>query len=388
MMTDLKKRILLLDAYDAPSHQYWRKGLVEHLTEYDWTVLTLPPRFFRWRIRGNGLTWGKGDFSELDQAYDAIIATSMVDLTTLRGFKPHLGLIPTLVYFHENQFAYPEQHLPENQHKVAAKKVDSIDPQIVNLYSALAAGQISFNSEFNRASFIQGANKLLKKLPDAVPKGLINELEQKSTILPVPMRDSIFIERKRSFGTKPIHLLWNHRWEYDKAPDRLALMVNQLLDSDINFKLHIVGQSFRSVPQELLDLKARCDKTAPQVIETFGFLASKQDYLDLLQRCDLVSSTALHDFQGLSVIEAVASGCIPVVPDRLAYTQWFEPKYRYPSYENDPKAEAQAMAEHIVHIANNPNEFDKAPSLYHLSWGQLATEYRAAIDQLCTQHSP
>lgn len=379
-MNHKKTRILLLDAYDAPSHQYWRKGLVEYLPVHDWTVLTLPPRFFRWRIRGNGLTWGKGDFDELDQAYDLIIATSMVDLTTLRGFKPRLGLIPTLVYFHENQFEYPEQFTGSD------KKVESIDPQIVNLYSALAADHIAFNSDFNRTSFVDGAKKLLKKLPDAVPKGLVDELKQKSTILPVPMQDDLFIERKPLWNAKPIHLLWNHRWEYDKAPDRLALMVKELLKTELDFRLHIVGQSFRSVPKELLDLKSHSDEASPDLIETFGFVESKQDYLALLQRCDFVLSTALHDFQGLSVIEAVASGCIPIVPNRLAYTEWFDEPYRYESYIDNPEAEAKAMADKISNIAGNFDQAESSVSVANLSWSHLLPQYRLLVEQLCAQH--
>ncbi len=58
-------RILLLSAYDAVSHRLWREGLVAALPEHNWTVLALPPRHFRWRIRGNSLSWGVGERSIL-----------------------------------------------------------------------------------------------------------------------------------------------------------------------------------------------------------------------------------------------------------------------------------------------------------------------------------
>jgi hypothetical protein len=46
-------RVLLLSPYDAHSHRRWRKGLVAAFPDWQWTVLTLPPRFFLWRVRGN-----------------------------------------------------------------------------------------------------------------------------------------------------------------------------------------------------------------------------------------------------------------------------------------------------------------------------------------------
>ena len=78
-------RILLLSAYDAVSHRQWREGLVAALPEHNWTVLALPPRHFRWRIRGNSLSWGVGERSILKQSFDCLVATSMVDLASLKG---------------------------------------------------------------------------------------------------------------------------------------------------------------------------------------------------------------------------------------------------------------------------------------------------------------
>jgi len=100
-------RILLLSAYDAASHKQWRQALVSNLSEHDWSVLTLPDRHFSWRIRGNALSWAAEQEKTLQQPFELIIATSMVDLATLKGIVPRLAAIPTLLYFHENQFAYP-----------------------------------------------------------------------------------------------------------------------------------------------------------------------------------------------------------------------------------------------------------------------------------------
>ncbi|MDC0414664.1 DUF3524 domain-containing protein, partial [Gammaproteobacteria bacterium] len=101
-------KILLLSAYDAMSHTIWRRRLAAMFPEHEWTQLALPPRHFNWRIRGNSLQWALNEQDALTQDYDLLIATSMVDLASLRGFVPSLSKIPTLLYFHENQFVYPE----------------------------------------------------------------------------------------------------------------------------------------------------------------------------------------------------------------------------------------------------------------------------------------
>ena len=55
----MRKRLLLLSAYDAPSHAYWRHQLRNQLTEFEWTELRLSPRYFNWRIRGNAMQCGR-----------------------------------------------------------------------------------------------------------------------------------------------------------------------------------------------------------------------------------------------------------------------------------------------------------------------------------------
>jgi glycosyltransferase involved in cell wall biosynthesis len=54
-----------------------------------------------------------------------------------------------------------------------------------------------------------------------------------------------------------------------------------------------------------------------------------EQYAALLRGADVVLSTALHDFQGIAVIEAAAHGCCPLVPDGLAYPEWFDAGFRY-----------------------------------------------------------
>ena len=126
-------RILLLSAYDAHSHRRWRQGLVDAFPDWQWTVLTLPPRNFLWRIRGNSLSWAFAERETLLQPYDLLVATSMTDLAALKGMVPALAKVPAMVYCHENQFAYPDQ-----------RELQSMEPEFVSLYAVLAAERVLF----------------------------------------------------------------------------------------------------------------------------------------------------------------------------------------------------------------------------------------------------
>lgn len=362
-------RVLLLSAYDGPSHRYWREILVQHMADFDWTVLTLPPRHFSWRIRGNALSFAYSQQEILQQRYDLVVVTSMVDIATLRGVVPSLAATKTLWYCHENQFAYPQT---EHAHT-------SIEPQMVLLYGALACEQLAFNSAYNRDTFLHGINALLRKMPDAVPPGIADQLRAKSRVLPVPLRDCAFQQRQpRKIAAESVWIVWNHRWEHDKGPERLLALVRRLAESAPHLPLHwsIVGPQFRKRPPEFADVE-NCIRQQPhwRLLHT-GF-CEEEEYRTLLQSADIVLSTSLHDFQGLAVLEAAAAGCTPCVPDRLAYREFIDARFRYDS-SDELAFEAQAAADRIIQWAGVLMSGQSLPrcDLDGLRWSRLAAAYR------------
>jgi len=323
-------RILLLSAYDAMSHKMWRARLVEMFPEHNWTQLVLPPRHFNWRIRGNSLQWALNEKDLLTQDYDLFIATSMVDLASLRGFIPSIAALPTLLYFHENQFVYPLGN---------PQRSSNVEPQLVPLYSALCADAIVFNSNYNRSTFLQGAKELLKKLPDQLSPELLERIE-KSEVISVPLEE-YQLEHPMPATKNPKHILdvvWNHRWEYDKGPKLLLLLAQSILEQRLPIRLHVVGQQFRSSPGEFEEIAALLELHAQALAMdqgSFGFIENRESYVGLLRRCDVVLSTALHDFQGLAVQEACTLGCTPLVPDALVYPEYIDSEFLYSFNEGE-----------------------------------------------------
>lgn len=379
-------KILLLSAYDAASHKRWRTGLVKHCPEHDWTCLSLPARFFNWRVRGNSLSWAFSERETLEQDYDLLIATSMVDLSSLRGFVPKLATLPTVLYFHENQFDYPVSA----KQKSAAHK-NSVEPQTLSIYSALCATALVFNSDYNRQTFLKGAAALLKKLPDAVPDNLLTIMSERSSVLPVPLEDDCFQEHEAQKGEfqrlwnnrwklvnngvdprgesklKPdVRIVWNARHEYDKGPVQLLSVLRELERQQVNFSLALLGETFRSSPAEFQVIQSEFKHR----LVAFGFCESVEDYRGWLASADVVLSTALHEFQGLAVLEGVARGCVPVLPKRQAYTELFDSRYLYGSTPGSPEVEAKDCVR-VIQTAKDLS----VPSITGYSWDALKNDY-------------
>lgn len=298
--------IWLLSAYRSDSHAAWIDWLRSQFDEFDWQVLELPGRHFAWRIRSNPLSW----LDRLpEKTPDLVLATSMVDLATLKGLNPGLAGVPCWYYFHENQFAYP----------VSNRQVHSVEPKMIQLYGALAADRLLFNSAYNRNSFLDGMEPFLQNMPDEVPTGLPARLEPKCRILPVPVAPvAPGPERDRRL------IVWNHRWEYDKLPEVFADAMIELARIGHDFRLALLGKRLRQAPEPL----ARLRQHLSDRIIADGKLPDAR-YRQLLGRAGIAVSTAAHEFQGISMLEATSAGACPLVPDALCYREQYPAENRY-----------------------------------------------------------
>jgi len=365
-------RILLLSAYDTLSHRYWRESLVEQFPEYQWTVLQLAPRYFNFRVRTNPLSWLEKVPEQLAAAYDLVIATSLVDISTLRGLVPSLAQTPLWVYCHENQFAYPSSKF---QKRSEALKHD-IDVKMVFLYSCLCADWISFNSDWNRSSAIQGLSDMLQAFPEKYNRQFPESLLAKSNVLPVPLGRLAGTSARNAEGNKKstaLQIVWNHRWEYDKGPEYLLAFVQVLEKQNIPVALHIVGQQFRQQPEVFITLKQFCAAQCVSVsLATFGYIESRREYECCLRDADIVLSTAVHDFQGLSVLEAVQHGCLPLLPNCLAYPEIFDECYLY-HWDDDVAKCAEFAVAKLLELIDCQLE---VPDLSLYEWPALEQQYR------------
>jgi glycosyltransferase involved in cell wall biosynthesis len=377
-------KALLLSAYDARSHQLWRHNIKTMFPDIEWCELTLPPRYFSWRVRGNSLTWAFNHRAVLTDNYDFILSTSMTDLSALRGFIPSLGAIPTAIYFHENQFAYPDNPA------TSGSAMNAVEPQILSLYTALCADEVVFNSAFNKKSFINGAKALLQKLPDHVPKGLIDTL-QRARVIPVPLTQALFSHKQESTTMKsePLTIVWNHRWEYDKGPALLLAIVSSLVSKGTHFRLHVLGQRFRQTPAEFDEIGRILSSyyhSSGITPGRWGFIDDQAEYDATLSGADVVLSTATHDFQGLAILEATALGCTPLAPHCMAYPEYLPEQCLY-SLDTTIGTSASRAVERLSQWAHDKHTGKTLPYVDVASFSPPALRgaYSTLFDSLCSK---
>ena len=251
------------------------------------------------------------ELKQTGQSWDAVVCTDMLDLATFKGLYPDLP--PVVLYFHENQFEYPNRH---------SKRSDLHFP-FTNLTSALCADEAWFNSEFNRASMLDGIRATLKLLPDYPPTESVAAIRDKSLVHSpgIEVVGEIDSERVLSRASAdPINIVWAARWEHDKGPEWLLEVLDGLKAQSVNFSISIVGQQYHRQPEAFEHIQ----KLHPDQIDHWGFV-SRTAYDQILSEADVFLSTANHEFFGLSFVESVARGCCPVVPNSMAYPGLMQP---------------------------------------------------------------
>jgi glycosyltransferase involved in cell wall biosynthesis len=186
---------------------------------------------------------------------------------------------------------------------------------ITNLASALAAKRVLFNSNFHRDDFLGRIPALLRALPPPRPRRAVAEVRRRSVVLH-PGVDLPPPPAERRADGPPI-ILWNHRWEFDKDPAGFFQVCDRLRERGLPFRLVLLGESQQFVPKPFLAAKERL---GAQVLR-YGFVRRRSTYLAWLARADLVISTALQENFGIAVVEAIAAGCYPLLPNALAYPE-------------------------------------------------------------------
>lgn len=299
-------RILLLAPYCGGSHRAWAEGYVAH-SQHDVVLLGLAARFWKWRMQGASVTLAE-EARALKSRPDLILASDMLNLPAFLALtRDFLAEVPSALYFHENQLTYP---LPEGEKR-------DLTYGMINWLSMLAADRVLFNSHFHLDNWFAALPNMLKHFPDCSHLHRVAGVQDKSMVLPVGIDlhrlDDESVQERTS---GPSVILWNQRWEYDKAPQIFFRALDALVEDGIDFRVVITGQSHRQSAPEFETARERLGER----VAHFGY-STNEAYPALLHRSDIVVSTAIHEFFGIAILEAIYSGCFPVLPDRLSYPE-------------------------------------------------------------------
>lgn len=368
-MRNIKIRVLALDAYHGGSHRAFLDGWTR-CSRHAFTALTLPPHKWKWRMRHAAVTFAdqlrKEPYTVAE--WDVLFCTDMLNLAEFRGLCPlPVRRLPAVVYFHENQLTYPDPQRSERDLHFA----------FTNLTTALAADQVWFNTAYHRDAFLDAMGHWLRQMPDHVPAGAVERICRKAAVFPPGVNCPATVE-PRPDG--PLHILWVARWEHDKSPETLFAALDLLRQKGCDFRISVLGQNFRRIPECFRDAKQRL---AEHVVQ-WGYVSQRSEYWRVLQAADVVVSTAVHEFFGIAVIEAVTAGCRPLVPHQLAYPEVLGDDLRW-YHDGNPQGIARSLIELAERKrsgrweATEPLASDLAD---RFSWGKLAESMDDRLAQL------
>lgn len=202
----------------------------------------------------------------------------------------------------------------------------------------------------------------------------------KSHVLPVGL-DLAALNRARPAQRRPgpPRILWNHRWEHDKAPEIFFAALDALAACGLDFEVVVLGESFGRVPAAFDEARSRLG----QRVAHWGYVADKAEYAGWLWHCDVVVSTARHEFFGLAVAEAIACGCLPILPNRLAYPELIpaagHEQLLYDDFDGLVERLAAALAAPEL---PTPLRTALGVRMAEYDWSMVAPRYDALLDRL------
>jgi glycosyltransferase involved in cell wall biosynthesis len=353
--------LLLLEPWYGGSHRRWIEAYQER-SALRVEVLQLPARYWKWRMQSGALNLARKYRERFGSQSPPgrILASDMLDLAAFAGLlRRELQGVALDIYFHENQILYPLAEGESRDNSYGYK----------NFLSALAAERVFFNSAWHRRAFLDALPGFLARFPDRREAHLIPDLRKRCKALPLGLDlKSLDAAAPEKVPGPPV-LLWNHRWEYDKAP-RLFFETLEALAPTEDFRLVVMGEE-RADPQGIF---ARARERLADRILHWGYVQDRSTYAAWLRRCDILPVCSRHDFFGASVVEALYAGCRPVLPDHWVYPELLPESLRhrclYPWPEGFGPALQRALRE--------PGPWDSAAQRFHLGrfdWSVMAPVY-------------
>jgi hypothetical protein len=358
--------IAVVEPYYGGSHKAWADGYAAS-SHHDVSLITHDARFWKWRMHGGFLTLA--DQLAQDVALrgepDVILASTMMNVSAFAGaVRRFVPAVPIGAYFHESQFTYPLS---------PADRVD-FTYKMINWASAATADLVIFNSGYHREVFRGEARTFLNSFPEHKHVDKVDEVIDASIVLPVGIDLSPFGGLDIPEYRPPL-IVWNQRWEHDKGPGELKAILAALIDADIDFTIAMCGQVFVSVPPEFAEIT---ELLGDRLVHS-GWL-EHDAYIDLLRRSTVVLSTAHQEFFGIAVVEAIAAGARPVLPDRLVYPE------RVAQLGAAPDSVLYSSTDHAVEVIrcalDSPPDQRIMEATHQYDWSIVAPHYDEALESL------
>lgn len=357
--------VLLVEPWYGGSHQAWADGY-RRSSGHAVRLVTHPGQFWRWRLRGGAVTLARAIREDLRQHgdVDVVLVSGMVDVAQLTGLlRRELGNTPVALYLHESQAAYP-----------TTGAVDG-DAAWRGWTSLLAADAVFINSHHHIAELTAALNALMAAAPDQPHAHLVAHAVAAIRVIPVGV-DPIARHPDAGPGHTPL-VLWNHRWDDDKHPDVFVRAIERLVADGVELEVVLAGE-------DVWDKRSRAvaarQRLGDAVVASGPF--DRDVYRSWVARSDIVVSVTNHEFFGVSVVEALSAGCIPVLPAAHSYPE-IVPEAYHTAALYQPGAFRQRLAEVVADLGaarQAVNGLDREMDRY--GWGVVAPQLDDALEHL------
>lgn len=376
-------RILIVSSYHGGSHRAWAEGYTRY-SAHDVELLALPARFWKWRMHGGAITLARRYLESLSSGRqampDLLLFTDMVDLTTFMALtRRENPTLPAVLYMHENQLTYPLPEKPDTGPMRRQRGERDLHYAFINLASMLAADRVYFNSEFHRRQLLSALPRYLRHFPEFNELAAVATIEAKSDVLP-PGIDGAFLDGHApgpaSQGT-PL-LIWNQRWEFDKDPKTYFDAVTALANEGLDFQVAVCGERFAREPAEFL---VASRKLREHIIH-WGY-AQRDVYRRLLWQATVTASTALHEFFGISIVEAMYCQTYAILPRRLSYPELLPEDIHGECLYDDHDGLMDRLRWSMNHSAQAQEVASRlAKTAAAYDWRSIASRYDAEFERL------
>lgn len=355
-------KILFLEPYFGGSHKTWFEQL-KASSQHKFSQLTLPAKDWKWRMFSAASIFSQQlNQWPLDQikAIDFILCSEFLHIASFKGqLNSEWQDKKICCYFHENQILYPwSQHDKESAYE------RNLVYGYHHLENLMTADHIVFNSFFHQNSLLNDLPKLLSRLPKPKPKIDIQKINDKSTVL-YPGVNVVKMKTKKQNNERPL-ILWNHRWDDDKNPQEFLKLILELKQRNFLFELALLGD----IKHDLLN------EFPSELIKYHGF-QERDQYHEVLAEADILPVTSLHDFFGISVVEAILADLKVFVPDRMAYHEHFTKH----EYTDAMYTDQDTLIDKIINYKSY--SFTESKQLCHrYFWNELIGKYDRFFEKL------
>lgn len=116
-------------------------------------------------------------------------------------------------------------------------------------------------------------------------------------------------------------------------------------------------------------------------IVAWGYAESREEYRAWLRAAHILPVTSRHDFFGASVVEAIAAGVMPLLPNRLAYPEHLPPElHRACLYASEEEyfARLKQWLEEPPELGETLLEWVRT-----YDWKHMGPVYDKAMETLC-----